>query len=324
MGINALRLAAMAVATAVLCGCTSVFESALGVYGRTIGINEGINALHLSARDDGYRLHVGGIVTGPPVDKTSGWEDVSSFSTPTGLAMQLTGLAEYRKAVGSTLSRALPACDSPRRMLERGLSRVEPLVRQMTYGSELPAVVLRLVLPGQGLLNHEAYTAPHIAGLKMALAVRLPEEDRCEQHQRWAAETLATVVHEWTHIHVYQRFGARTPQLGNEVAASAIEQSVVLELLGSLPARYVHMAGEEDSDDIAQVLKWQENRGLSTTLAGKLLADRFRRRALGDRDLGPSDAAALHAFTARALSHMVDPRDPASVARLVGGDTTPP
>lgn len=307
------------VAAAVLIGlsaCTTLSESVLRAYGQSIGINEGVNTILLSAREDGYRLHVGGILSGPPIERSS-WSSLQTLATPTGLSIELSVQERGRSEADTLLRRPVEGCPPPITLLQRGLERIEPMIRQWTHGSELPQVALRLVRPGEGLLNHEVSAAPRISGLTMALTERLPDADTCDQHRRWASDALGTIAHEWAHIHVYQRFGPYAPQLGNEIAASAVEQSVALEILGGMPARWVHVAGQADSDDLQQVLQWRKQRGLSTTLAGKFLGDRLRRLSLGDRGLGPQDAAALHAFTARALDELVDPSDPASVARLV-------
>lgn len=299
-----------------LTACTTLSESVLRAYGQSIGINEGVNTILLSAREDGYRLHVGGILSGPPAER-SGWSSLQTLTTPTGLSIELSVQKHDRSQADTLLHRSAEGCPPPVTLLRQGLERIEPMVRQWTHGSELPRVALRLVRPGDGLLNHEVSTAPRISGLNMSLAERLPDADTCDQLQRWASDALGTIAHEWTHFHVYQRFGPYAPQLGNEIAASVVEQSVALEMLGRMPARWVHVAGQTDSDDLQQVLQWQKERGLSSTLAGKFLGDRLRRLSLGDRDLGPPDAAALHAFTMRALTELVDPSDPASVARLV-------
>lgn len=238
-----------------------------------------VNALVLASDELGVSIEAIGYVQGPPGVRsgpTVVW-DLPGFVVP--MRMEAAGMVG---ADGAARACAQHTVD----VLAVALRRVAQRFADRYRGVTLPAVDLEVAAPGQGLRLWNSSQGAGFASTVIRLALpAFPQADRCAfDAPFWAADTVATVVHELQHVVAFQRPTGRPDLLADEFVASLVETCARHVVLGRLPGELI-VGFRFGPDAVAAVRqRWREGR-LQTSMAGKFLAEAVRRTALGTDDI---------------------------------------
>ncbi len=287
---------------------------------------DGINSQHLMQLGSTYYLFSASRISQPPYFDGP-WVELRNESIG-GLHIIIEAPKDSVSAIQKFLKVGGQECASAEQMMKNSISLSQHLLSEWSPGHLPPEIVIRLLPANQGATQVEKTTGKVIGELKLYLLQSISLGENCPNLQYWASDVGQKIIHELSHIYAYQRFGFWFDDLDNEYMASATEFCFQFAYIGKMPQYAILTSGFNiDRKKILSdpVLRnTLENRRISNSIAGKIIADALKGNALvaqggdGKGVLTEKDIPASNEICRRLHSHKPDLNDPEFIRYVYG------